>query len=916
MIGAPGVGKSTLIEKASQEIFGDRRLEYSVVSPDNIRLMVQPPKAKPCGAYHVSNDNEKYVWSIVGDVLERKVDKGELIIVDATHSRNKALSVYKKYSDKGYRVIGVDFRNYADIDTILKRNAQRDPHKFVPEEAIRTVHARVETLDIPTWIDVIEPDAFIDHLKDLKYDFNKFESLTFIGDIHGCKNELIRLLDANGIDPYVKNTKDAKIFIGDYFDRGYDVIGTYKLLKQLSENHWVMFLEGNHEEPLRYYKEFMASMTNWIHEWREDVLADYETKWSIIQRQDQLLLEKEDYLISQDDFFKRIKLPFKKNRLSRSEDEVNNMISMNEAKLKGFDNFEPEAIILLVDFHDKSYKQLDKLVEDMKEFPRAFGYLKSRVWSYNLPTSIIKDDRYGFHKLKRTSLRTCKEFLVSDIPYTEIIDFSKRCAQLFYADFNGQEVVATHGGIQSLPTKLTPTADLVRGVGGYEDAQQCDETFHRLHPDAIGIHGHRNLTNLPIATTDGTFNINGDVDLGVRSVQLHGDGCVELTEIKPSEETLDYFRNVQIRKAKKYNAKKLTVQEEGNGLMRMFQDHAHVDVKKLPNNVAAINFTRKAFEKGVWDNVTIKARGLFAGVDTHDNPAGPNSINIIARGYEKFFNVGERHGFEQRDIRNLGYPLLAFEKANGYLGLLSVDNRDPENPDWFIASKTTTEGDFALNLQKMILPLLSQGLMDQMIQDKVTLVFEVIEPEFDPHIEEYKNAELILLDAVQNQIFFTKLNPEEVSGYMVHFPGGEGLVPVRTKKLLKTCWNFNDYFTFVEEINSQKLLTNGGIEGIVFEDSSTPENMFKLKTDWYSFWKYMRTVKDRIANRIRKVKEGEPRVLSKSDRINLKSKLYNESHIRTFNFMVELAESDFSAYEKMSIIDVRNLMIEKMQKDK
>ncbi|MDP3479777.1 MAG: metallophosphoesterase family protein [Desulfoprunum sp.] len=73
-----------------------------------------------------------------------------------------------------------------------------------------------------------------------------------IGDIHGCHDKLITLLDRIPID---KST-DTLVFMGDYINRGPD---SRKVLDTLLEikatyNH-VVFLMGNHEQALLEYAE-------------------------------------------------------------------------------------------------------------------------------------------------------------------------------------------------------------------------------------------------------------------------------------------------------------------------------------------------------------------------------------------------------------------------------------------------------------------------------------------------------------------------------------------------------------------------------------------------------------------------------------------------------------------------------------
>ena len=73
-----------------------------------------------------------------------------------------------------------------------------------------------------------------------------------ISDIHGCYNELKRLL----LDLEYDKENDKLIFLGDYIDRGKDSRLVISLIRRLQENNKnVVALMGNHENMLlEYYK--------------------------------------------------------------------------------------------------------------------------------------------------------------------------------------------------------------------------------------------------------------------------------------------------------------------------------------------------------------------------------------------------------------------------------------------------------------------------------------------------------------------------------------------------------------------------------------------------------------------------------------------------------------------------------------
>jgi serine/threonine protein phosphatase 1 len=71
-----------------------------------------------------------------------------------------------------------------------------------------------------------------------------------IGDIHGCLDELARLLENLPLEAY-----DRLVFLGDYIDRGPDSKGvvSYLLNCQSTLPQTMIFLKGNHEDMFLAY---------------------------------------------------------------------------------------------------------------------------------------------------------------------------------------------------------------------------------------------------------------------------------------------------------------------------------------------------------------------------------------------------------------------------------------------------------------------------------------------------------------------------------------------------------------------------------------------------------------------------------------------------------------------------------------
>ena len=84
-----------------------------------------------------------------------------------------------------------------------------------------------------------------------------------IGDIHGCAEELRRLIDALPL-----RGGDSVVFLGDYIDRGPDsaavVAYLISLRQQLDGIEWV-FLKGNHEDMFLSYLGLDGQHLSLIH---------------------------------------------------------------------------------------------------------------------------------------------------------------------------------------------------------------------------------------------------------------------------------------------------------------------------------------------------------------------------------------------------------------------------------------------------------------------------------------------------------------------------------------------------------------------------------------------------------------------------------------------------------------------------
>ena len=398
--------------------------------------------------------------------------------------------------------------------------------------------------------------------------------------------------------------------------------------------------------------------------------------------------------------------------------------------------------------------------------------------------------------------------------------FYRKLGQCAYYVYHDKLVFASHGGLSRLPDNLTKIAaeQMIRGVGAYSDFEKIAHNFDRLAPaNTYQVYGHRNVKALPIDISERCFNLEGSVEFGgdLRIVTLDRDG------FHPIYVKNEVFRSVEAEpQATEYSAAEQTVME----LVDNMRNNRMIREKKF-GDISSFNFSKDAFYSGRWDSQTMKARGLF--INTVEG-------HVVARAYEKFFNINERPEtkFDMLQHR-LQFPVAAYLKENGFLGIVSYN---AQTDDFFISSKSDPEGPFSEWLRDIFLESTTDvdKVKAYLKSNDVSLVFECIDPINDPHIIKYDRKHLVLLDVVQNTIAFSKLPYSQLTkvgqelGYSV-------------KKLAYQIRNWQDFCRWYDEVQDADYTFEGEpIEGFVIEDSAG--FMVKTKLSYYNTWKFMRSI--------------------------------------------------------------------------
>lgn len=420
---------------------------------------------------------------------------------------------------------------------------------------------------------------------------------------------------------------------------------------------------------------------------------------------------------------------------------------------------------------------------------------------------------------------TKKQLDAADISKKDLRQLCRKLGQAAWFTYGDKEVVVTHGGIATMPENLTymATTQMIHGVGDYNDSDIIADTWLRTTSDNMyQVHGHRNVKNVPMKVNDRVYNLEGKVEFGgfLRILELDKDGFHEV-EIKNT-----------VFKTPEAIAQSVSLSDSSIADIVLKMRQNKFIQEKSYGNISSFNFTREAFYDKVWDDQTVKARGLY--IDT-------NRMKVSCRGFVKFFNINERPECRFEMLQHtLQFPVTCYVKENGFLGLVSYN---PDTDDLFITTKSSPDGPYAEWLKDMVYrKVQNTDLMKQICKEQdVTFVFECVDMKNDPHIIKYQDDELFLLAIVKNSMDFIQYEYDDLVNN-----ANEIGVKCKTKAVELGTWaEFVDWYN---EVLDPDYEFNGRIiEGFVIEDSAG--YMTKVKLTYYNFWKFMRGLTHEVLQR-------------------------------------------------------------------
>lgn len=466
---------------------------------------------------------------------------------------------------------------------------------------------------------------------------------------------------------------------------------------------------------------------------------------------------------------------------------------------------------------------------------------------------------------------TLPELMAANFTKEKISHIYDNLEEILYLSYNGRNILVSHGGFASVPKEPSFLSRTSNSYGYGNFSEDVDTLFNKneVLSNWYQVHGHRNAHNLPIIN-DRSINLDGAIEYGenLRVLSMSPNGNrLNLEEYyinnKVYKKTMLKENEIELvfNKSEKENISVMKyVHTNGIDLLKNLRDNPLIKemVSETEPHISAFNFTKNAFfesQTSFLDELVSHARGLFL-----NNATG----EIISRGYEKFFNVNEVPQSTWESVeKNFKFPLIGYRKENGFFGTIGYDSvSDKLIP----TSKSRIDGEFPDYFKNIIESTFSESekqmLKRYAIKYNVNYIFEVNDPLNDPHIIEYKAPHIVLLSIVKRDLTFVDVNYETLVGFTKQF---KNLAVKEVEMKLPNIQAFKGYYNAL--LTGKKSVDH---EGFVFEDQDA--NKIKIKSPYYSAWKYIRSSIERYNNKITKLNSLE---WSKEDRryINEKEKI-------------------------------------------
>lgn len=407
---------------------------------------------------------------------------------------------------------------------------------------------------------------------------------------------------------------------------------------------------------------------------------------------------------------------------------------------------------------------------------------------------------------------------------SKVRQFVRRFRLAYAFEFHGRKYFANHGGVSALPNMTTISGNqLIRGVGGYDT--EIDQIWEASYEAGrtqgyIQVHGHRGTTS-----TEHSISLEDNVEYGGNLVVLN---------ITPEGHERTTFKNTVFKVPTEDDSQESTkpwIEDTENPITNKMIRNKYVKVKEQEGGILSLNFTEKAFKHKKWNEQTLTARGLFVDSVTGD---------IKLRSYNKFFNLNENKANSIGQLKEtLAFPLVAYDKYNGFLGIASV-----VDGEMVLASKSTTAGPFKELFQSIYDELTpAEKAQLTLLSEKYncSYTFEVMHTD-DRHIIDFDKNRLVILDAVPNSYEFDGVDIDRKFSDMVLDQLTITSDFFSRKEKVAEFEDMAQLMRYVKEHTNDRTS-----EGLVLEDQKG--FMFKVKYDYYINLKKLRGLKQAVQAR-------------------------------------------------------------------
>ena len=247
LCGASGSGKSTFARR--------HFAETEIVSSDRCRALV--------GDDDTDQSVTAAAFELLHTIVDKRLELGRLSVVDATNVKPEDRASLVELARR-WDVLTTAIVFDLPLALCIERNGDRQDRQ-TPEHAIKRQHStlrrtakrlrkerftRVYTLGSASELDSVEI-ARTKPWNDRRDDVGPFD---IIGDVHGCHEELVRLLSELGYDtaadPIAHPEGRRAVFLGDLVDRGPGVAEVLDVAMSMVAAGSALCILGNHENKL------------------------------------------------------------------------------------------------------------------------------------------------------------------------------------------------------------------------------------------------------------------------------------------------------------------------------------------------------------------------------------------------------------------------------------------------------------------------------------------------------------------------------------------------------------------------------------------------------------------------------------------------------------------------------------------